>query len=222
MKKTIQGEHLRAGNVPPNPRSLKERVIPEQFQQTKTGDQFCLFDSWPEENRVDLVFIFSTFKNLEMLSKCNSWFADGTFKTVPKLFTQLYTIHAKCNGRVFPLIYGLRPNMQRATYDSFLTALSDMRDDLTSVHLLTDFEKPTMQSFQYHFPGVTISGCLFHLSQNIYKHVQEYGLQVEYSQHEDFALVVRMVLAFAFCPPADVADSWILLQGGISRSGPRA
>ena len=209
MKKAIQRERLRAGNVPPNPRSLQELVIPEQFQQTTTGEQFLLFDSGPGEARI---LIFSTFNNLEMLSKCNSWFADGTFKTVPKLFTQLYTIHAKCNGQVFPLVYGLLPNTQRATYDRFLTALSNMRDDFTPVHLLTDFEKPAIQSFQYHFPGVDVSGCLFHLSQNIYKHVQQYGLQVEYSQNEEFALVVRMMSALAFCPPADVVDSWILLQ----------
>ena len=37
--------------------------------------------------------IIGTQKNLEMLNAFEIWLRDGTFKTAPKLFAQVYCIH---------------------------------------------------------------------------------------------------------------------------------
>ena len=56
------------------------------------------------------------------------------------------------------------------------------------------------------FPNAVKSGCLFHLTQNIYRRVQNEGLQVRYETDANFALQCRMIGALAFVPPADVTD----------------
>eukprot|EP00117_Sycon_ciliatum_P045118 scpid64432/ scgid32466/ len=168
-----------------------------------------MFGSGPGEDRI---LLFSTDENLNLLETSESCYVDGTFKSVPKLFCQLYTIHARCDGQVFPLVYALLPDKQRVTYDRLLAALATLRDTLEPHQLLSDFEKPAIQAFQHAYPLLRVTGCLFHLAQNIYKHVQEYGLQVPYSQDQEFFLLVRMISALAFVPQGDVVRYWELLK----------
>ena len=49
-----------------------------------------------------------------------------------------------------------------------------------------------------------MKGCLYHLSSNIWKKVQDFGLQQRYNEDQEFALHIRMPCAFAFMPPDNV------------------
>lgn len=46
-------------------------------------------------------FIFLSLSLMECLRTSTEWHCDGTFKTVPSLFYQLYTIQAICYGKVY-------------------------------------------------------------------------------------------------------------------------
>ena len=77
-----------------------------------------------------------------------------------------------------------------------------------------DFEKGAMKAFQAKFPDAEIKGCLFHLSQNVYKHVQSLGLQERYAQDAQFCLKVKHLTALGFVPTGDVFDGFELLADG--------
>ncbi|RNA44990.1 hypothetical protein BpHYR1_007574 [Brachionus plicatilis] len=47
-------------------------------------------------------------------------FADGTFDITPRLFLQVYTIHAIINEKCLPLIYCLMPGKIKALYSRVL------------------------------------------------------------------------------------------------------
>lgn len=82
-------------------------------------EAFLLHDSG--ESDVNRIIVFATKRNLECLGRAGAWFCDGTFKVVPSLFYQLYTVHALCNGIVVPLVYGLLPNKTEETYRRYVT-----------------------------------------------------------------------------------------------------
>ena len=69
-----------------------------------------------------------------------------------------------------------------------------------------------MNAYATVFAGANVQGCLYHLSQNIYRHVQSLGLQERYQSDAEFALQVRLVAALAFVPVADVVNSFKELQ----------
>ena len=46
-----------------------------------------------------------------------------------------------------------------------------------------------------------MKGCFYHLSSNIWKKVQHFGLQQRYNEDQEFALHTRMLCAVAFMPP---------------------
>lgn len=142
--------------------------------------QFLMYDS-VQTIRPGRMLIFSTRESLHLLSNSMEWFADGTFSTVPHLFCQLYTLHVIHNHTVVPVVYALLPNKQRATYVKFLQELKNLQPGLNPQHLMTDFEMAAIQAFELEFPLIQTTGCFFHLSQNVWRKVQNEGLAVIYS-----------------------------------------
>lgn len=70
--------------------NLWDLQIPPRYLVTLSNEPFFLAEFGQGNNRC---LIFSTRTNLQLLSQSRHWYADGTFKTAPMLFEQLYTIH---------------------------------------------------------------------------------------------------------------------------------
>ena len=138
-------------------------------------------------------------KFIDFLRNCDSWFCDGTFRVVPDLFTQLYTIHAEKDGVIFPCIYALLPNKTEATYDRLFMKLLEIEPSLNPLRIMVDFEKAAINALEENFISV-ITGCFFHHSQNIFRHVQEQGLADDIKRITISLLVLR-------CLPV-----WLLFQ----------
>jgi len=80
----------RRKNVPALPISLCFE-IPLLYQHTWSGDSFILADV--QKNRVGgRLIMFSSNEQIELLLNSTTWFCDGTFKTRPLLFEQVYII----------------------------------------------------------------------------------------------------------------------------------
>jgi len=67
--------------------------------------------------------IFTIDDNLRYLSAVTTIYLDGTFKSCPSLYAQLYTVHALVDGRVVPLVYALVANKLHTTYYKFFEIL---------------------------------------------------------------------------------------------------
>jgi len=73
------------------------------------------------------LLIFSTLEKLNMLKECSNWFGDGTFHSVPTLFSQLYTIHSTKNKQSFPLVYSLMVDRSKAVVPNLFYSTHDMK-----------------------------------------------------------------------------------------------
>ena len=51
---------------------------------------------------------------------------------------------------------------------------------------------------------MNVTGCFFHLSQNIWKRIQQNGLAVLYETDNEFSRLMRMIPSLAFVPEVDV------------------
>lgn len=194
LKRTVQRK--RKINIP-QPENLFDLEIPHDFTVTKTGENFLKYDSGPAENRI---LIFTTDQDLQKLQAAENWFADGTFKTSPKLFYQLYSLHSCVFSQCVPHVYALLPNKTTDTYRRLFEQLKVLCPNLRPQSIMCDFEVAAMNAFEEAFPTAALHGCLFHMSQNVYKHVQEHGLRNLYSENPEFALKIRMLPALSFVP----------------------
>lgn len=174
--------------------------IPERFRD------FVMFDSGPGDSRI---ILFGCTELLDGLARSSFWLADGTFKVVPSLFFQLYSIHFQLAEGVNPAgIYCLLPDKTRKTYDRLLEALVGLIPLAQPTRILTDFESAAMQAFQHRFPGSAITGCYFHLSQSILRKVNEVGLKVAYESDNSVREFLRSFSALAHVPVSDVPEAF--------------
>ncbi|XP_073406402.1 uncharacterized protein [Dendrobates tinctorius] len=207
LKRTIRLAR-QLGNIPRLPQTLDQLVIPLEFQEISIDgvqQQFLLHDSGNGHSRM---LIFGTRDNLHLLAQSKEWFADGMFFTTPALFKQLYTIHVVHSGLVVPVVYTLLTDKSRSTYQRLLQELKNLQPGLQPDNLMLDFELAAIQAFESEFPNLVKTGCFFHLSQSVWRKVQNEGLKMQYQGDHEFARWICMIPALAFLPPQNVVQSF--------------
>ncbi len=96
----------RRKNIPPLPISI-DFQIPLLYQRTWAGEEFIVADITSKRVGGRLI-IFSSNEQIEFLINSSTWFCDGTFKTRPLIFEQVYIVQClvgdtgKSKQRVFP------------------------------------------------------------------------------------------------------------------------
>lgn len=71
---------------------------------------------------------------------------------------------------------------------------------------MIDYERAALNTIKTEFCDTEVKCCFFHMSQCIWRHVQEFGQQTTYRNDPEFSLRIRMLPALAFIPEADVIN----------------
>ena len=79
------------------------------------------FRDLEEGNGEEMILMLATAANLHHLSNTDVWYGDG-----PKLFYQLYTIHAEVHGQILPLVFSLLPSKSKKCYRFMWTKLNEL------------------------------------------------------------------------------------------------
>lgn len=210
LKRSIQRLRRTINDLPREPSSFAEIAIPENSIRTLSDSAFLLFDNQDFNERI---LIFATESSFNLLSQSSEWFCDGTFKTAPLLFTQLYSIHITINRKMVPVVYCLLPNKTQASYTKMLLYLFQLKPSLRPSRVMLDFELGAIRSFRLQFPNVTINGCYFHLCQSIFRKIQQYSEILSlYRTNEEFCVNIKMIAALSFVPIADIVEAFEALQ----------
>lgn len=177
--------------------------IPGRYQD------FLLHDSGPGGDRL---LIFGDRELLGVLGRAELWISDGTFKVVPGIFFQLYSIHFESLGGLNPAgVYCLLGSKNRATYDRMISVLKALIPAAAPRRILIDFESAAMNAFREAYSTAEITGCYFHLCQSVVRKVQEAGLKQEYESDDEVRGFVRCLPALSHVPVTDVSDAFDML-----------
>ena len=131
------------------------------------------------------------------------------------------------SSTVIPLVYGLLIGKSTNDYTEFLKKILE-RDDFRPETILTDFESGTIKAVKQMLSNVThkgkrdviyqrtilmvsLSGCLFHFGQSVWRHIQNLGLSLKYQQDETFRLNTKRLIALAYLPLSDVVAGFDLV-----------
>ena len=107
---------------------------------------------------------------------------DGTFKLLRNPFFQLFSIHAfalKSSEAIqLPLSFWLMTRRQKLDYVAILETINtSFSSNNESERVILDFKAALWRAFETVFPQVKLTGCSFHFTQAIFRHVQMPGLQ---------------------------------------------
>jgi hypothetical protein len=185
--------------LPPIPTDVNFE-IPPRFTD------FLIHDSGEGSERM---LLFGDPELLRCLERAHLWLADGTFKVVPTLFFQLYTIHFDSIGGLTPTaIYCLLSNKNRATYDRLLAVVKSLVPNAAPQRILLDFESAAMNAFTAAYPEAEIAGCYFHLCQSILRKVHTVGLKGDYDDNHEIRGFIRCLTALSHVPVDDVIPTF--------------
>ena len=147
---------------------------------------------------------------------------DGTFGYCPKHFAQLYTIHIYRAGHYIPVAHIALTGKSEPQYYMMWTLLEYLcyfvcGKTLKIKSLLVDFELGAINAIYRKFPGITITGCRFHLSQAWFRWIQQhkgYDYLTPYLDDKSpTGQYLRSFFGLSFLPPDEVADAFTMLYG---------
>lgn len=189
----------RAAAFPPIPHTRQQIVANGIWASTFRNDRFLI----PGPNND--ILIFATDDNIRVLSSCDFYFMDGTFKSCPSLFMQIFCIHGLYNNYCLPLVICLLPAKSQETYTALFQRLINYAQmlgvNLNPDEIMTDCESGLIPSVAQNFPLALHKICYFHMCQSVYRYIStECGLAVAYRDDADVRSLIRRVCAIAFLP----------------------
>ncbi|XP_071091241.1 uncharacterized protein [Haliotis cracherodii] len=177
--------------LPPLPAHRRDLVIPDQFQTLDAGKQFLLINDGDDNKILD----FSTTSNLLFLCAADTIYGDGTFYVTPRLFYQLYTLHALATNKMVPLVFLLLPDKKKETYDRAFRLVKDAAENrgfqLLPQTIQMDFEAAANIAALGVFPIATWKGFFIHYTQCLWRKAQQVGLQSAYGYNPEVKTFVK-------------------------------
>jgi hypothetical protein len=166
---------VRNDSYPAAPRTINDVKLEGIWRKTLSGEPFILLDLKHPT--------FCTLESLKQLSTDDNdhLFFDGTYKSCPHPFYQLYTVHSVHNDLPTPKLYTLLQDKQSSTYISLLNDMLNLfhmnNIYINSKFITIDFEQAAILAIKLVFPNVTVKGCNFHFNKCIYAKLQDLGFQ---------------------------------------------
>lgn len=218
IRKLIQRKRIDIHAPTINITNLSSIQIPPSLQfytsTPEAQERFLLIDSGQDDPNRFLVF--GKASNIQWAHQMSKVYMDGTFKTTPAPFSQIYVILSERCGFVFPILYALLPNKKQSTYTSLFNKVKELWPTFNPSTITIDFETGVINSIRAVFPNSSIYGCFFHLIKNLKKKISEEGLMSRYNSDPEFSLQARMIGALAFIPPDSLNEAFQVLQDNIN------
>lgn len=131
-----------------------------------------------------LILIFGRGGFLRRLCNSEIIFVDGTFKSAPQLFTQIYTLHSYVIGIIIPLIIIIVWVCCLRIFKIIKEAALRNCLVFSPNTFQIDFEIGLIVSIRKTFGYETsIKGCLFHFGQAIWHKVQHLGFIHDFNKN---------------------------------------
>lgn len=201
-----------------NPESSLDINFRQETISFSDGKSFLHLDYLNEDGK--RVLVFSGEETENFLTNGRTFFFDGTFKSCPKQFVQLYSIHVDwastdTETNVYPAIFALLPDKKETTYRNLLLKLKASFPRWNPGMIKLDFETAAINACRQEFPNSVISGCNFHFNQCLWRKIQSLGLVKDYKENEEIRQICKMCSALAYMPLNTIEDGWILIMEGV-------
>ena len=148
----------------------------------------------------DVALIFGSDSMVNKLPDFTHIQFDGTFKLIPRLFLQLFTIFVEFNGHTLPALHILMTRKTEQLYTAVLSSIRELIPCFIPVFAIRDFEIAPRNALKGIYPTVTIIGCWFHYTKALYEKVQKLGLTLLYMKNHSFRKWIRRLMALPWLP----------------------
>ena len=217
LARSIQRARVKEGKRPKVPDTFAEvlQLLPEDAKKCLDGSEFLVYAGPAiadreegEEDDEPVILLFLSTHAKERLSMSKVWLCDGTFKTAPKPFMQVYIIFSQMeSGKVLPCGFSLLPNKDKETYQTLWSQVKAAVNDKKPKNLVMDMEAASANAFRMVYGGegeIKITYCYFHWRKALREQLGKKHCLKDVGTDEKFNKIYRFICALAFVPPEDV------------------
>lgn len=142
------------------------------------------------------------------------FFGDGTFKSCPRLFHQIFTIHADLGSSnesiaLNPLVYTLMPDRKKKTYEIVFRLMKSQIPDWNPSSFTCDFEEATMSAIIKVFPDINLHGCYYHYNKAMWKK----GRELVITKSKVLRRQVALCAVLPLLPENLIMEGWLYIAG---------
>lgn len=124
---------IRSSFIPQQPTELSTLELTNEFATIFNGEVTHQFLQYDNKNNNNRILIFACPESIKALAQSNIWHIDGTFKTSPINFMQVYTIHAFLYDQFFPSAYII---LQHKSEITFLEVCENLKKTAVSLQVI--------------------------------------------------------------------------------------
>ena len=172
-----------------NSQKYKNTEQPQTFYHSKQMEENNYQEKFSAETRQKTgVAVFATDQMAQTLLDCSAILCDGTFKSCPRPFYQLFTIHGLKINRKIPLVWAFSDGKTAGQYRKIFQIVKNKIHQDTSHHweparVLSDYERAIISAaVETEFPNSTHKGCYFHITLAVYRTILKLGLSLSYKK----------------------------------------
>ena len=208
---TLSRKRKREKNFPPIPHSWDEMKVPECFQKTSDGQDFCILEEQVPGTNM-FIWGFASMSGMTVMANSEEWFIDGTFELVDStLFKQVWVIVCPIHDSKtsIPVAFFFLPGKEYSLYKIVLDLIKEKAAIITqpkNIHM--DFELGPLKAVKAVFPMSKIITCDFHWKQCIMRKLQDLGLKKYFSSDLEIQTYVRYLWCLTLVPPDQVVIAW--------------
>jgi hypothetical protein len=150
-----------------------EVIIPKKFLNFLLAD----YDNVDENKRI-ILFCGQKARTSIEEGYFKHILADGTFKSCPVAFKQLYTIHGldEETRSIKPLIFCFLPDKKVQTYETMFYVIKSQFPNWKPTKVTVDFEIAAMHALRKVYPNITIKGCFFHFNRCLFRKAKKLNI----------------------------------------------
>ena len=159
-------------------RKIRQSKLPSSVQESDALLQETQYSTIHQQTVFHMdqtAIIFGSVRMVRFLKESTNIQFDATFKAVPRLFYQLFTISVSINHHALPALHILMTNKSEKLYNAVVITVRQLLPSFNPTFAIVDFEIAPRNSFTQVFPSITIVGCWFHYTKAIYDNVKKIG-----------------------------------------------
>ena len=153
----------------------------------------------------DAAVIFASDGQLELLRTASVVYIDATFRVVPRLFHQLFTLFVPLAEHTFPVCFALMSRKTTETYEAVFRVVHELVPQFEPSQIIADFEEAPATAARAVFgTDLIVSGCWFHFAQALVKRMRKLGLVMPLRDDSGLQTLFRCLLSLPLLPVDDV------------------
>lgn len=180
--------------------------IPEEYFFSLDGFKFIQYDSGANDKNRFLIFFNES--NKQYIKSAHTWLCDGTFKTAPTDFYQIYIVQCTVLEKAYTMAFLLMPDKSQKTYERVFKKLLELIGDVSVKFLCLDLEKAAFNAWRKVMQNANVCFCYFHFVQSILRNLKSNGLYFKYVKDKTIRGYIRFLMLLPFLPSNRVKDAF--------------